>query len=178
MLLILAAIEDPEVRIKLEELYERYELEMHREAFYILHDDYDAEDAVQNAFFQIWKRLDALHNLDEKEIKWYVLCTARNAAIDIYRKKKKRWQKEEAYDEEFMFSREEYLEGTEYGLYDKIVGLPDRERDALMLKYVYGFQYKEIAEQLDISTETVKKVLTRAKNKLEQLCKEEGLYND
>lgn len=178
MLLFIATIEEPEIRSRLEKLYEAYEQEMHRQAFYVLHDENDAEDAVQNAFLGIWKSLDKLCDLGEKEIKWYVIRAAINAAIDIYRKKNEKRQKEEPYDENASYFHSENRNVNELGLFEKIAELPDRDRDVLMLKYVYGFQYKEMAKILGISTETVKKALLRAKNKLEKLCREEGLYND
>ena len=178
MLIFISAIDEPEIRFRLEKLYELYEQEMHRQAFNVLHDENDAEDAVQNAFFRIWKSLDKLRDLGDNEIKWYVIRAAINAAIDIYRKKKERWQKEEAYDENVSYFRSENSGSGNHGLFERIAELPDRERDVLMLKYVYGFQYKEMAKILEISTETVKKTLFRAKDKLEKLCREEGLYND
>ena len=178
MLCMLTIVENEDEKIKLEELYEAYRQEMHRQAYAILKDEDDAEDAVQDAFFGIWRNLDKLQYMKQGGIKWYVICAARYAAIDIYRDKKKRLQKEETYDENFPYeySKEENTEDD--SLYGKISNFPDRERDVLMLKYVYGFQYKEISKMLHISVEAVKKALTRARSRLKKLCREEGLYND
>ena len=46
MLFVLTIVENEEERIKLEELYEMYRQEMHRQALAILKNDDDAEDAV------------------------------------------------------------------------------------------------------------------------------------
>ena len=83
MLFVLSVVEDYEEKIHLEALFEMYKLEMHRQAFIVLGDAYDAEDAVQNAFFRIWKHLNKLQDIESVSTKWYVLCAARNAAIDI-----------------------------------------------------------------------------------------------
>lgn len=178
MLFVLTIVENEEERIKLEELYEMHQKEMHRQAFAILGNDDDAEDAVQNAFFGIWRNLSKLQGKELGRVKWYVICAARNAAIDIYREKKERVQKEEPYDENFPYEYSTSDNGNENSLYERIANFPDRERDVIMLKYVYGFQYKEMSEMLNISVEAVKKALTRARNRLENLCREEGLYND
>ena len=99
MLLFLETIEEPKIRLRLEELYDKYEQEMYYEAYSVLHHEADAEDAVQDAFFRIWKGMDRLQNLKDDELRWYVLCVAKNAAIDYYRKKKIRGQMEIEYDE-------------------------------------------------------------------------------
>lgn len=173
MLIFLAAIEDDEERSEMEQIFERYSQEMFRQAYAVLRNEDDAEDAVQDAFFKIWKHLDKLREVDAGRTKWYVICVARNAAIDIYRKKQIRIQKEEPFEENFSFAYS--AEPPAYGnkIYEKIAEFPDRERDVLMLKYVYEFRYKEIAKLLGISTEAVKKALIRAKRRLENLYKEE-----
>ena len=178
MILFLSTVESETERVALEELYEKYYKEMHRQAFSVLRDKDEAEDAVQNAFFGIWKRLDALRNMDQNRKEWYVICAARNAAIDIYRKRKERLQKEEPFDKSFpyAFSMDEYM--SDNIVYEKIACFPDRERDVLMLKYIYGFRYKEMARLLGVSVEAIKKALVRARDRLEKTCREEGIYND
>lgn len=178
MLLILSIVDSQEDRLYLEELYERYKQEMHRQAFLVLHDAYDAEDAVQNAFFRIWRHLDKLQDMEDAGTKWYVICAARNAAIDIYRRKEERCRTEVLYSEENLSVHPGEAGIEDDNIYAKISRFPDRERDVSILKYVYGFRYREIAQILGISKEAVKKALMRAKRRLEKLCKEEGLYHD
>ncbi|MBR6150945.1 MAG: sigma-70 family RNA polymerase sigma factor [Lachnospiraceae bacterium] len=178
MLLFLTMIEEPRIRLRLEELYDKYEQEMHYEAYSVLHHEADAEDAVQDAFFRIWKNIDRLQNLKDDELRWYVLCVAKNAAIDYYRKKKIQWQMEKEYDEDSISLISKETTEQNNNLYEKIAQLPEREKDVVMLKYIYGFRYKEIANLLGVSAETVKKALIRAKSKIKIICKEEGLFND
>ena len=53
--------------------------------------------------------------------------------------------------------------------------LPVQDRQILMLKYRYGYTNSEIAGMLDLSEAAATKRIQRAKEKLEQLCAEEGL---
>lgn len=178
MLLILAAIESEEDRSKMERIFEEHSLEMHRQAYFILRDMNDAEDAVQNAMVSILKHLNKLQDPCSNATRWYVLETARNAAKDIYRRKRRRWEKEMPYDENV--SKEDPMEQYhgENEVLKQIMELSSRDRDILMLKYIQGYGYAEIADILGISKEAAKKAGKRAKDRLENLFGKEELNND
>ena len=53
--------------------------------------------------------------------------------------------------------------------------LMPRDRDILLLRYRSGYTAREIAKMLGISEANAGKRIQRAKEKLENLCKEEGL---
>ena len=175
MLILLSIIEDEKERLEIEDLYEMYGKEMHRQAFYVLNDNDDADDAVQNAFIKIWKRLDTLRELEKDSIQWYVLCAAKNSAIDIYRKKKERIEMEEPIDSDIQEIESKTTDISGSDIFEKVAKFPKRERDVLMLRFIYEMQYKEMAMELGISLEAVKKSLFRAKARLLRLCREEGL---
>jgi RNA polymerase sigma-70 factor (ECF subfamily) len=76
---------------------------------------------------------------------WYVMRATKNAAINIYNKKKRHCNKEMSYDD--MFAGEDVLERYQEvsELSKRILELSPRDRDILMLKYVHGYEYSEIA---------------------------------
>ena len=53
--------------------------------------------------------------------------------------------------------------------------LSPRYRQVILLKYYQGFSCREIAKQLNITEANAIKLDQRAKNRLLQLCKEEGV---
>lgn len=57
----------------------------------------------------------------------------------------------------------------------QILKLPVKLRNVLLLKYVHGYHYVEIGEIMGITGEDAKKTGQRAKAKLEELCREEGI---
>ena len=57
----------------------------------------------------------------------------------------------------------------------QILKLPVKLRNVLLLKYVHGYHYAEIGEIMGITGEDAKKTGQRAKAKLEELCREEGI---
>ena len=59
----------------LEQLYDLYEQKMYAVAFSILHNEWQAEDAVQDAFVRLFKNIKRLKNLEAEKTRAYVLRT-------------------------------------------------------------------------------------------------------
>lgn len=173
MLLFLATIEDKEDRSKMEQIYILYSQKLYQVAFSILQNVEDAEDAVQTAMVHTCKHVKKLQDPKDHNTMWYVMRATKNAAINIYNKKKRHWNKEMSYDDMFVGEDvlERYQEVSE--LSKRILELSPRDRDILMLKYVHGYEYSEIAGILKISKDAAKKAGTRAKKKLEESIREE-----
>ena len=178
MLLFLATIEDHEDRTKIEQIYNLYSKKLYQIAFAVLQNTEDAEDAVQTAMLNTCKHVKKLQDPKDRDTMWYVMRATKNAAINIYNKKKNRWNKEEPYDDTFISidSSEMFNEGSE--LSRRILELTPRDRDILMLKYVQGYDYSEIAQILKMSKEAAKRAGARAKKRLEEAIRVEEAYND
>lgn len=69
-------------------LYELYEKKMYIVAFSILKNQWQAEDAVSEAFIKIIRHREKFADLESDETKRYIICLIQNTAIDIYRKNK------------------------------------------------------------------------------------------
>jgi len=93
----------------------------------------------------------------------YLFTTVRNAAIDLFRRRRGRENEvfseyaalpllDEAPDIGESLEREHRLEI----LLEAILALPDRCRQVMIMRHVEGLAYKEIATRLGISPETVK----------------------
>ena len=67
----------------------------------------------------------------------------------------------------------EAIESTDT-LAKAIATLPGHYREILLLKYAQGYSVNEIADILSLSQANVKKLIQRAKKKLETLLTEEG----
>ncbi len=55
--------------------------------------------------------------------------------------------------------------------------LPPRYRHVIMLKYHHGYNTNEIADMFGMKPAAVRKLDQRAKAKLEEICREEGVYD-
>jgi|SRR3989344_769676 len=138
-----------------------------------------AEDVTQQTFVNAWKRLSS-YDTKRRLITW-LLAIARNAAIDILRKKKSVplsyfdtasgdnvlidtiADAEPLPDE--LFARQELVGELEKALQQ--LSLPERE--VLTLHYEEGLTFDEIAEILTKSRNTVKSQHLRALQKLRSI---------
>lgn len=171
MLVYIQMLDTPEEKDTFERLYLKYRDLMFYIANQILQNGQDAEDAVHAAFVAVAENMEKISSADCPKTKGYIVTITENKAIDLYRRRKRHPQTL-------------YLEETE-GLTISYEGklaiagcfakLPGRYRDILLLRYRYGYTAKEISKVLNITEANAQKRILRAKEKLEQFCKEEGL---
>lgn len=169
MLIYALTIVKPADRPKLERLYLEYRSVMFCAANEILHNEHEAEDAVQQAFMKIAENLDKVPDGLSNKTKAFVVTIAENTAIDRYRKLKRHGDCELC----------EEACGIEANSADELVScilkLPARYRQFILLRYYHGYSTREIAKLLGMSSAAASKTAQRAKQKLEQLCREAGL---
>ena len=173
MLILLASITDEKTRSKLEMIYNAYSDAMYYRAYGILHNIHDAEDVVQGAFVKILENIDKLDQPISNRTRSFVLIVAENKAIDLYRKKKK--YSEVELEDDIPEVHQSISYDGENLITEQILKLHPKYRNVLILKYVHGYNYAEIAQITDSTEEAAKKTGQRAKEKLEKMCKEQGI---
>lgn len=171
MLIYLQMIDEPHDRHKFIKVYETYVKLMFYVANEILHNSHDAEDAVQQAFISIAKNMKKISEVECPKTKGYVVTVVERKAIDILRIKARR--REVELSEDIHGLSVEYTGKNEVTAC--ILKLPARYKEVILLKYVQGYSTKEIARMLKLTESNAGKLLQRAQNKLEELCREEGL---
>ena len=168
---------------KLERIYQKYSSNMFNEANYILQDKHLAEDALQQAFLKLMKCVDKIDEDQVTRTQTFLKIISRNSAIDIYNKRTYLNNNEDAaelleeLDESLISGPSEiYLDELSTNrVTEAIKALPEIYRDIIMLDKVYGYSKKDIMNLLNLSEETAKKRMTRAKAKLQELLDKEGL---
>lgn len=168
MLVYLQMIETDADRSKFEELYIRYRQQMYAIAMSILHNEYDAEDAVHQAFLKIAENIEKISDPKCPKTRFYIVTIIESKSIDLYRAKRKR--QEVPFTEENVGIHIVYHGENE--LAKCISQLPARYRQILLLKYNYGYNSHEIAEMMGLSLANAIKIEQRAKAKLKSLCEE------
>lgn len=156
--------------VTLEQIYHKYIKLMLYTANQILHNKYDSEDAVQQAFLSIAGHLNKLTGIDSPETRAYIVITVERKAIDIIRDKKC----SEPLDEGLICGYE-FSVPDESPLACAIADLPASYREILSLKYFCGYSTKETAALLGMTYPAARKQLWRAKVMLQDRLREEEL---
>lgn len=76
------------------ELFDKYKSKMHSSAYAVLRDTHLAEDAVSEALMRVLRNFETVKSLPAEAYEAYFIKCARNSAIDIYRKSRKRMDNE------------------------------------------------------------------------------------
>lgn len=121
-----------------------------------------AEDVVLNCFVHIWEN-SLYENLSDRLDK-YMFKAVKNAALNDLRDSKRRKARHEKMMEEMPVA--EIMQEDEQAeieiLYLTINLLPPERRRIFMMVYAEGKKYKEVADQLQISINTVRTQWTRS----------------
>lgn len=170
LVLYLAIIDDADERVKFEKLYYKYRKRMVYEAYLVLHNNADAEDAVHDTFIKIARNMKSIGDPDSNKTLWYVLKAVKNTAINILHKNEKLTSfaefgdVEKTSDESFyeqLGISENYKE-----VVDAIRRLNDTYRDAMFYYFVCEMKPSEIADLLGRKNSAVRQQLIRGKKKL------------
>ena len=138
----------------------------------MLGDVADAEDVVQDVFVALWDRRDELDRVVKLES--YCLQMVRLRCIDLIRKRKR-----DAFHNEqiaYLSDREVEMEVEETAsraaLLDRLLGeLPEKQREALKMKYVEERDTQYIEQALQMSSSNVYTTISRAIQSLKDKIK-------
>lgn len=171
MMVYLQIIETSEEKTKFEQLYLEYRGLMYHIAYEILHNEQSAEDATHQAFVKIAENIKKIDAPVCPKTHGYVVTIVEHEAIDQYRKAKKRQAApltDDIHGVEVVYDGDDILTSC-------ILKLPARYREMILLRYHQGYSVREIAAIMGISLPAAIKLDQRAKNKLKELCRKEGI---
>ncbi len=128
-------------------------------------DKSQAEDAAQEVFIQVWRKLD---NYDGKSkfSTWLHSVTA-NVTISYLRKQRGWWHK--MFSLESAEFRHEIASEPDMDAFEKhIYQLPERARWVFVLHAIEGYRHEQIGEMLGIAVGTSKAQFHRARHLIEE----------
>lgn len=134
----------------------------------ILKNETDVEDAMQNALMQAYQHLDELRFFDKFKPWLFKILT--NECYHIIRERRY----EEDIDEITVTSlRQDTDSETRMFLWETVQSLPEDYRTVIILFYYEDMRISDIAQILGTSVDTIKKRLSRAREKLRGLLDKE-----
>ena len=136
----------------------------YRVAFYLLEDEADAKDAVQELYLKLWTLRDHLEMVREPAA--YGSLLLRNLCIDRIRRRKPREELRE--DQADGPPPDRQLEEKEAlkAVLKNMDALPENQRKLLTMRVLEGLSYQEISQKTGLSPLNIRVQVSLARKKL------------
>ncbi len=135
-------------------------------------DHAEAEDIVQEAFLRLWRRADTWDADGPARLSTWLGRVASNLAIDRHRRRRRTEPLTDAVDiADPTPGIEARLIGADRGaaLRTALAALPDRQRQAVVLRHVAGYSNPDIAARMETGVEAVESLVARGKRRLAEI---------
>ena len=168
----------------LTELYDRVSRVAYGLALRVLRDERHAEDAVQEAFLQVWRSA-ATFRAERAKASTWILTLVHRRAVDLVRREERR-QADPLTDDSAAAEAQEQTEEAAWLHFERervqsaLRQLPDVQREALELAYYGGFSQSELADRLGVPLGTIKSRMFAGLARLRELlddATQEGSWN-
>ena len=135
---------------------------MYRLSYSILKNEEDAQDAVQEAIYNAYKKLETLK--DKRKFKSWIYKIVTNTSFEILRNKKNYIDIEQE-----NIAAEKIDIDTNLTLWKAVQGLEQPYRTTITLFYYEDMSIKEISAITGTKNDTVKKQLSRGRDKIKEV---------
>ena len=163
-------------RLAQKAIYEKYADSMYLLCYRYISSKEDTEEVVMQGFLKIFENIENFRYNDKGSFSAWIRKIMVNESL-MFLRQKKQFEISDDYDLTENYCSDEYFEiDTEY-LYQSISKLPIGYRTVFNMHIIDGISHKEIAETLNISVNTSKSQLSKARKLLQKkLSKVEDHY--
>jgi len=137
-------------------IYEEYFDRVYYKVLSVVKNDDDAEDICQETFISVYKNLSKFR--EESNIYTWIYRIAINKTYDFFKKRKIEFE----INDDVLSLPEDINFDTKVILQEKLKLISEKEREIVILKDIYGYKLKEIAEMKNMNLSTVKSVYYKA----------------
>ena len=137
-------------------IYEEYFDRVYYKVLSVVKNDDDAEDICQETFISVYKNLSKFR--EESNIYTWIYRIAINKTYDFFKKRKLEFE----INDDVLSLPEDINFDTKVILQEKLKLISEKEREIVILKDIYGYKLKEIAEMKNMNLSTVKSVYYKA----------------
>jgi len=184
IMLMITALESDDDKAFILNLYRNYYGLVRKTVYHITRDADHAEDLANDTFIKLIEKISLIRTLESCSLAAYIVYTSRNVAINFIKhrdvQQKYLYFGEDAdlaekipsltdnIVEERILHQEEITE-----LRDAILKLPEKHKELLYFKYILELHDREIADILNIASDSVRQYLTRARREAKELMEKE-----
>jgi len=157
-------------------LYDMHVDRVYRHIYYRVGNEADAEDLTQQVFLKAWQAIDKYRKMASPFIAW-LMTISHNLVIDFYRTRKDRaYLEAETLADDSSLSPERATEASfeQQSLRRAILQLGGDEQQVVILRFMEGFEFAEIASHLKKKEGNVSVILHRALVKLRNILEKES----
>jgi RNA polymerase sigma-70 factor (ECF subfamily) len=156
-------------------LYDVYLSRIYRHVFYRVGNTEDAEDITQQTFVKAWKAIGRYKKTSSPFLAW-LMKISHNLVIDHYRAKKDKIYLNSEIDITNPGPGPEQIAEANYTqqqLRKVILLLPEEQQQVILMSFIEGFSYSEIAAALGKREGNIRVIVHRALKRMRELLKEE-----
>lgn len=174
MPLVIQLIENNDDREYMQWLYEEHHRLMLSTAWKYSSEQFEVEDIVSDSIVALIRRIDQLRNMERNALRLYIVSTVRNTAINHFRKDKAINMHVLRVENEIIdqIVTQEEIE-RKIVLHDELLTtikvihtLPHNEQIVLRMKCLDGLSNADIAKATGLAQESIRKYLSRARQKV------------
>ena len=157
-------------------LYDMHVDRVYRHIYYRVGNEADAEDLTQQVFLKAWQAIGRYKKMAGPLVAW-LMTISHNLVVDFYRTRKDRAYLEvEILADDSALSPERAAETSfeQQRLRRAILQLGGDEQQVVMLRFIEGFEFAEIASLLKKREGNIRVILHRALVKLRNILDKEG----
>ena len=137
---------------------------LYREAYRMLCEQFEAEDAVQNLYLRLWERREQLDTLIAPDA--YCLKMLRNICIDRWRVIR---QRDEGTLEDEMLVADAPPDNDTKDFIEHFLAVLPKEHRRVMQMHMQGMPYDEIAALVGLSEGNIRVIISRIRKKFREI---------
>ncbi|OGN97231.1 MAG: hypothetical protein A2Z77_06610 [Chloroflexi bacterium RBG_13_51_36] len=156
-------------------LYDMHVDRIYRHVYYRVGNGHDAEDLTQQVFLKAWQAIDRYKRTASPFVAW-LMTISHNMVVDFYRTRKDRaYLEAEVLADGSASSPEGAAEASfeQQRLRRAILQLGGDEQQVVILRFLEGFEFAEIASLMKKKEGNVRVILHRALAKLRSILEKE-----
>lgn len=161
-------------QVAFKEVFDFFYDRLYAFSFKYVKSNYAAEEITANTMLYLWEKRESISDI--KNIKSYLYKVTRNASLDYLKNAEKVIPLDSDYDKLPHYDKYVIEEEVHAILLKAVESLPNKCKRVFELCCIEGLKYKDVAEDLNISINTVKSQRARALTLLNDQFKNHPLF--